>query len=327
MRHFARILFCIVLSASVLPAMAQEAVIATVNDHPVTGFDVQQRINLMKFMGESRPEKLTRKAAANAIINDYVKIDEAKLGNINPSEKEVDERLRQIAQNLKTDDAGLKAKLASAGLSMTVLRITASAQMAMSRLLTAKYREKVAVDPADVDKKLAAIKSDINGKVQKMEADPRRQPVKVIQLQEVNFPVEGNDPQLIQSRAIEANVVAQKLTSCGGIKAAASGIFNVQVGRKIEADARKLPPPMQAQIAKMKVGRALGPIRYAKGIQLLAYCGSRVLTPPPINVTLPTRDQVETMAMNEKYQAAEDKYVALMRKNAVIEYKDPSYAQ
>ena len=307
---------------------AQEAaVIATVNDHPVTSFDVEQRIRLLKILGVSQPAKLGRVQVANDLINDVVKIDEAKLNHIDPTEKDVDQRLLQMATSMKTDEAGLKAKLSSQGLAMSTLRQYAAAQMSFARLLSAKFHEKVNVDQAEVDKKFASIKSEINGKVAKVLADPRRQPVKVMQLLEVNFPVEGNDPQLLQSRAVEAGQVAAKIKSCSGVRGAATGIFNVQVGKTIEADSRKLPPPLQAQLAARGVGHAVGPMRYKGGIQLLAYCGSRMITPPKLNVQYPTRQQIEAMTMNEKYDSIEAKYVAKMRQTAIIEYKDQSYAR
>jgi peptidyl-prolyl cis-trans isomerase SurA len=326
-RMLTTVIFLLALICAGPIAMAQEAVIAIVNDHPVTDFDVSQRIKLLEFLGEKDPAKMARKAVANEIINDYVKIDEAKLGKINPTPKEVDDRLKAMAQNLKTDDAGFKAKLASAGLTATAVHQYAEAQMSFGRLLQAKYHEKVTVDPAEVDKKFAAVKADIAGKVAKIEQDPRRQAVKVISLQEVNFPVEAADPQLLQSRAIEAGQAAQKITSCDGVKQAITGIFNVQVGRKIEADSRKLPPPLKAQLDERGVGHAIGPVRYPKGIQLLVYCSSRMVTPPKLNVQYPTRQQIENLTLNEKYSAVEGKYVALLRKTAIIEYKDPSYAQ
>lgn len=322
---FLCLFLCLVLSLGTRAALALEAVVATVNDHPITGFDVDQRINLLKFMGEARPEKLTRKAAFNSIVEDYIKIDEAKLNKVDPSDREIDDRIDQITKSLKTDDAGLKAKLASVGLTVSALRSMTAAQISMRRIIQVRYHETVKVDPADVDKKMADIKAEINGKVAAIENDPRRRPVNVVQLQEINFPVEGNDPQLLQSRAIEANQVAQKLKSCSGIKEAAAGVFNVKTGRKIEADSQKLPPQMQRQLSKIGIGRALGPMRYAQGIQLLAYCGSRKITPPPVNINLPTRDQVENIAFGEKLQGIEDKYMALMRKNAIIEIKDPAY--
>jgi peptidyl-prolyl cis-trans isomerase SurA len=329
MKRFARSICALALFFTFAsPSFAQEAaVIATVNDHPVTSFDVDQRIRLMKLLGENNPAKLGRVQVANSLINDVVKIDEAKRGHIEPTEKDIDQRLIQMATGMKTDQAGLKSRLASQGLTVGTLRQYAAAQMSFARLLSAKFHEKVDVDQASVDKKYAAIKADIDGKVRKVEADPRRQPVKVIQLQEVNFPVEGNDPQLLQSRAVEAGQVGQKIKSCSGIRGAASGVFNVQVGKMIEADSRRLPPPLLAQINARGVGRAVGPMRYKGGIQLLAFCGSRMIVPPKLNVQYPTRQQIENMTLNEKYDAIEAKYVAKMRQTAIIEYKDQSYAQ
>ena len=318
---------CVLALGLAISARAEQGVIAVVNDHAITGFDIDQRIKLLTLLGDRNPDKLARKQVANALINDFVKIDEAKAAKMDPTSKDIDDRLKSMAQSIKTDAAGLTNKLSSAGISMDTMRQYLAAQMSFGRLLQAKYHEKVAVEPGDVDKKLAAIKADINGKVAKLEADPRRQPVKVISLQEINFPVDGNDPQLLQSRAIEAGQVAQKLSSCAGMKLATSGIFNVQIGRKIEADSRKLPPPILAQIQQRGLGHALGPMRYAKGIQLLAFCGTRMIVPPKINAQMPTRQEVENAALNDKFTAIEQKYVTILRKGAIIEYKDPAYAQ
>ncbi len=308
-------------------AKAEQGVIAVVNDHPVTNFDVDQRIKLLQLLGERNPARLARKAAANDLINDFIKIDEAKLDHFEPAAKDIDDRLKSMAQNMKTDDVGFKSKVAAAGLTVEGLRQYFTAQISFARILQGKFHEKIAVDQAEVDRKYAAVKADIQGKVAKIESDPRRQPVRVLSLQEINFPVEGNDAQLLQSRAIEANQVAQKVSSCSAVKGAAAGIFNVQVGRKIEADSRKLPPPMLAQLQQRGQGHAIGPMRYAKGIQLLVFCGSRMIVPPKLNVQLPTRQQIENLALNDKYISVEQKYMAILRKSAIIEYKDQAYAQ
>lgn len=300
---------------------------ATVNDHPVTSFDIDQRVKLLGLLGISDPKRTARKAVANSLIDDYVKLDEAKLGHIDPTDKDIDERLATVSGALKTDRAGLPNKLASVGVTEAALRQYLAAQMSFARLLQMKYHTKVEVNQADIDKKFSEIKSDIQGKAAKIESDPRRQPVLVLQLQEINFPVEGADPQLLQSRAVEAGQVVQKMTSCAGIKEAIGGIFNVQIGKKIEADAKRIPAPLMAQLKQRGVGRPVGPIRYAKGIQLLALCGSRTIKPPPLNVQLPTRQQIEGVALNDRFDEVEKKYVALMRKTAIIEYKDQSYAQ
>ena len=121
--------------------------------------------------------------------------------------------------------------------------------------------------------------------------------------------------------------MAEKMKPVTGYKEAAAGIINVQLGKKIEADARKRHPQMLEIIKKRGVGDPVGPMRYAGGLQLLVLCGSRTVTPPPVNITMPTRDQVESVALNDRISDADKKYTALMRKEAIIEYKDPSYAQ
>ena len=319
--------FALAVVFAPLPSLAQEAVIAIVNDHPITNFDIDQRIKLMGLLGGNDPALLARKVVLNNLIDDFVKIDEAKLLKIDPTTKDLDERLTNIAQALKTDRAGLEGKLNSLGVSEASVVQYSAAQMSFSRLLLVKYHVKLTVSPADVDKKLAEVKTELQGRAAQMEKDPRRQPVQVLELQEINFPVDGTDPGLIQSRAVEAGQVAQKMKSCAGFKAASAGIFNVQLGKKIEADARKLPPKMLEIIKQRGVGHPVGPMRYAGGLQLLVLCGSRVVTPPPVSVTMPTREQIESVALNDRYSEAEKQYTAQMRKEAVIEYKDPSYAQ
>ncbi len=54
-------------------ALAQDQkVLVTVNDSPITSFDVEQRINLWKLLGQPRRNG-ARKRALNELIDDYWK--------------------------------------------------------------------------------------------------------------------------------------------------------------------------------------------------------------------------------------------------------------
>ena len=315
------------LAMSTQFALAQESVvIATVNDVPITTFDIEQRIRLLEVLGQSGANS-DRKKIGNSLIDDVVKIAEAKTNKMDATESDIDDRLKRMAKGLKTDQAGLKALLGKQGLSITALRDYVAAQMAFGRLLSTKFKEKVEVTPAAVDQKMAAIKADINGKISKVMQDPRMQPVNVYTIMEINFPVEGNDPQLLQSRAIEAGQYVQRFKGCGSASSAATGIFNVKVGKKIEADGRRLPKQLKAVFDSKGPGNAFGPMRSPQGIQVVAYCGTKKIVPPKPTVQMPTRQQIENVALNEKFDKIEAKYVAIMRQTAVIEYKDQSYAQ
>jgi peptidyl-prolyl cis-trans isomerase SurA len=308
------------------PVFAQTAeVIATVNDTPVTSYDIDQRIKLLGILGQTGG--FDRRKIGNDLINDVVKISEAKRYRIEPTEKEIDAALAGMAKGLKTDLTGLQNKFAKQGLSLISYRQYVSAQMSMSRLLSAKYKEKVQLDPGEADRKLAEIKADIASKINKIMSDPRNQPILVYSIVVIDFPVEGNDPQLRQSRAIEAAQYIQKFRGCSSARAAAFGIFNVKVGKNIEADSRRLPKQLKAEFDKRGIGKAIGPIPAKTGIQVIAYCGNRTIAPKRPNAPLPTKDMIERVALNEKFDKIERKYVMIMRKNAVIEYKDQSYVQ
>jgi peptidyl-prolyl cis-trans isomerase SurA len=257
-------------------ALAQDQkVLVTVNDKPITSFDVDARINLWKLMGGGAPK--TRKQALNDIIDDIAKVEEAKKFRAEAKDAEIDERLERVAKGLKTDSAGLKGKLKAQGVSMSAMRQFLSAQIAFNRLLSGKFKEKVDVSDAEIDAKMGEIKSSVNGQLAKIKADPRMQPVTVMEIMEINFPVDS--PDVLTARAAEVGQYVSRFKGCKSARSAASGIFNVQVGKKIEADSRRLPPQLRSAFSKAGPGKAIGPFRSPKGLQLWAYCGSRKISP------------------------------------------------
>jgi peptidyl-prolyl cis-trans isomerase SurA len=155
-------------------------------------------------------------------------------------------------------------------------------------------------------------------------------PITVYALREIEFPVEQTgdaaDQQLLQARAVEAVQFLKKFKGCGNAKAAASGIFDVRVGKQFEADAAKLPKELRKLLDKRGVGNAIGPMRGQKGIQVIAFCSKRTIKPPKPQFEMPTRQQVENAVSNEKYAVVEEKYLKQLRKTALIEYKDQTYA-
>jgi peptidyl-prolyl cis-trans isomerase SurA len=248
---------CLSLVLFAAPAVAQDQkVIVTVNDMPITSFDVEQRMNLWKIVGGGGA-KPSRKTALNELIDDIAKVEEAKKYNAQPTEKEIDVRLSEVAKGLKTDDKGLQGKLRAQGVSLAGMRQYLAGQIAFGRVLRGKYKVDVSATPAEVDRKLNGYKAEIDGKVRKVMSDPRMQPVTVYELQEITFPVEGEiTNEMLQSRAIEANAYLGKFKGCASARAAANGIFNVRVGKRLEADGRKLPPQLKAMLDKTKPGRA-----------------------------------------------------------------------
>jgi peptidyl-prolyl cis-trans isomerase SurA len=307
---------------------ADQGIVATVNDIPITSFDIDQRLRLQEILGIKQAGNDDRKKALHTMIDEVIKIAEGTKYKVNATDKEIDAQMGRIAKGLETDAAGLRAKLQSQGIAISSLKQYVAAQISFARILSGKYKVKIKVEPAEVDKKYAEIKQDMEQKIGNIMNDPRMKSVQVYTILEIDLPVEAaDDAMLLQARAAEAIQLMKNFKGCNTARAAASGIFNVRIGKPIDAVAAKIPKPMKQALDKVGPGKAMGPARGPKGIQVIGFCGKRTIQPPKPKYELPTRQQVETAVSNEKYDAVEEKYLKGMRKTALIEYKDPAYAQ
>jgi peptidyl-prolyl cis-trans isomerase SurA len=322
------------------PSHAETAqVLVTINDLPITTFDVQQRISLWKLVGGRPASGDLKKKALDELIDDVAEIEEAKRRNIGASEDEINKRMEGIAKSLKTDTGGLKSKLKSQGVSIAAMRQYISAQFAFHRLVRASGEKGLTVTDADVKKRTAEFKAEMDANIKKqiakIESDPRRKPVTVYQIMEINFPLDAGGgeitPQIIQSRAIEVNQFMRRFKGCETAQEAATGIFNVKVGKKIEADGSKIPPQLKEALDSAKAGNAIGPIRGDKALQALAFCGIRKVVPPkvqrPKDIKYPTEEQVRGIIEQERFAAVQAKLRGAWRKGVLIEYRDPSLNQ
>lgn len=298
---------------AVTPAVHAEGqgVLVTVNDLPITSFDVDQRVKLNAIVGrvQGTPAE-QRKRALQSLIDDVVKLAEAKKFGAMPNDKTIDAQIDKMAKGSNTDAKGLAAQLKAKGSSITALRTLVAAQISFNRLLMGMYKIKVEVDQAEVDKKYNEFVND-----------PRLAPVTVYEIMEIEMPVDNMGDamaqQLLVARAADAAQYRSKFKGCGSAKAAASGIYNVQLGKRMEADSRRLPKPLKSALDKVGPGGIIGPARSKKGVQLIAFCGKKSISPEK-----PTRQQVEMLLTNKKYDVYEERYMRELRRNAFIEYKD-----
>lgn len=309
------------------PAQAEPGgIVAVVNDKAITQRDIALRIALMQVLGGAKPEQMTPRGALRSLIDDQVKLSEANRLKLTPSDTDISARIDRIAKSMNLSAADLIAKLKAKGISEQSFRDYMTVSTAFNQMIGMKFAGTITASDAEVDAKFNEIKSKASSQIAKIMNDPRMKPVTVYSILEISLPVEGDDQFLLQGRAVEAQQIMAKMKSCSGAKAAADGIFNVKVGKMIEADSAKLPPPMKQALDKAGQGRAIGPIRAKTGIQLLALCSVRKVTPPKPDFKMPTRDQVKNAVINEKYDTIEENFLKTIRDKVYVEYRDKSFA-
>ena len=309
----------------VMPAARAETlgIVAIANDQPITERDITQRIELRKILGEP---PIDRQKALRSLIDDQVKIIEARRLMMMPTDADITDRMQRIAKGMDITRQQLLERLKKAGIGEASFRTYLQASIAFGRIIAAKYREEVKASPEEVDAKMAEINNTIGAQVRKLQNDPRMRPITVYSLMEVTLPIDGEDPGLLQARAADAMQVMQRFKGCNNPRKAAEGVFNVKFGKKFDADGSKLPKPMKQALDKAGQGRAIGPMRAKEGIQLIALCGVRTITPPKPDFKMPTREQIERLVVNEKYDKLEEDYLKEARERVYVEYRNPNYA-
>lgn len=286
-----------------------QRVVVVVNDQPITDYDINERMRLNQALGYARGSAAQqRKAARQQLIDDIVKLDEAKRLKITPTSAHIDATIQRLAKGSNTTVEGLTKKLKAKGVSMKAFRKQVKANMAFRVIVQRLYNLKFAVSEAEVDRRFAAIAND-----------PRMRPVHVYQLRQIDLPVEKAGAmygQLLQARAIEAQQIKQRYKGCASLRRASSGIFNVKISRMIDAAAERMPPQMRKALRATGTRSLLGPMRSPVGIRLIAFCGSRSIKPKA-----PSRAMVKNLLLNEKYARSSKKVMRDLRRRAFIDQK------
>lgn len=291
-----------------------QGVAATVDDLPVTNFDISQRINLENALGSRLTTDLaTRKRILGTLVNEKVAKSKASKAKFKIPDRDLEKRIDGMIKRLKVSRSALEKRLGEKGVDQDTLKAQIEGTLYIRWVMSQQKTDtKVEVDEAAVDAKYNEIISD-----------PRLKPVTVITLQQVDLPVEKTTEamrqQLLYARSVEAQQIMQRYKGCRSIKAASKDVFNVKLGKRIEADLGKLPAPLQKALREAGTRKMIGPIRGPSGVRLIANCGTRKISPPR-----PSREQVKASLRNERFEAVIQQAMAEARKESFIDYKDPS---
>src|SRR5215210_7907303 len=87
-------LFALCLSLALAgAAQAAQGVVVTVNDQPITNFDIDQRAKLLRVMGRAKEGGDERRNALQSLIDDNIKLIEARKYKLEPTEAMIDKQL------------------------------------------------------------------------------------------------------------------------------------------------------------------------------------------------------------------------------------------
>jgi peptidyl-prolyl cis-trans isomerase SurA len=287
----------------VSPLHAQ-SVVVMVNGEPITNYDIEQRIKLT-FLTTHKPAD--RKQVINELIDEKVKIKEAKKFGVDPTSSDIDQSYASMSSRMRITPDQLTKSLESQGIRPDTLKARIKAEMVWTSLVRGRYKESLQVGEKDV---AAAVQGGGPDDKQESEAfEYRMQPIVLIVPR-------GSAPSAVESRQKEAEVLRTRVQSCDEANALFKSMQNAAIREAVIKTSADIPAALRELLDKTPVGHLTPPEVTKQGVEMVALCGRK-----PTTVDTPKKKAIREKMYSEKYEAKSKAYLQEVRKAAMIEYR------
>jgi peptidyl-prolyl cis-trans isomerase SurA len=284
------------------PARAQ-TVVVMVNGEPITEYDIEQRSKL-NFL--SAHKQTPRQDVINELIDEKVKIKEAKRFGVDPGTSDIDQAYNQMSGRMHITPEQLTKSLEGQGIRPDTLRARIKADMVWGSLVRGRYKERLQVGEKDV---AAAVKADGGDAQQQTEAfEYRMQPVVLI------VP-HGSPPSAIELRQKEAESLRGRVQTCDEANAYFKTLANAAIRELVVKTSADIPANLRKVLDDTPVGHLTPPEVTKQGVEMVALCARK-----PTTIDTPKAREIRDKMYTEKYLATSNSYLQEIRKAAMIEY-------
>jgi peptidyl-prolyl cis-trans isomerase SurA len=265
--------------------------------------DVRNRGNLIKLSGKPASEK----AILEELIEERLKMMEARRVDLLPTDREVDLIFAGMAQRSGLSAKGLADALQQRGVHANTLKSRIRAELGWREFVRAKFRALSVVREQDV---VAAIAGRA-----KTDAASAKSVTYVVR--QVIFVTPKNAPEsVVAQRRKEASAARSRFRNCEQGIAFLKGLRDVAVKEPMNREALQLSASLRETLENTPVGSLSAPDKSAQGIEMIAVCerkeGSGVGA---------LQQVVEEKMKDEQYEIQARKYLNDLRIRAVIEYR------
>jgi peptidyl-prolyl cis-trans isomerase SurA len=286
--------FVAAVLVSATAAVAQNVVV-TVNDSPITNYDVAQR---MKLLGVLRLPA-SQQAAVESLISDKLKLNETRKYGINPSEPEITNEAARDAGERKIPPQQLAAGLQRSGIDKQHWLEHWRAGLSW-RVLVGALNKSVSVSEEEVRAEMAK-------KGNTVAAQEYR-------IQQIIFVVPRDAGAAAYSaRMSEANGLRNRFRDCASGIQLARALRDVAVQPPVSRRANALSDELVNILNKTPVGQLTAPSRGPTGIEMVALCGKT-----DAGSSTAASEAVRETLLTRKLQGDADRRLAELRKRAVI---------
>jgi peptidyl-prolyl cis-trans isomerase SurA len=291
-----------VIAAATFPARAQQVVLL-VNGTPITDLDIAHR---QKFLEMSTHKKPGRQEAIDSLVDETLELREAQRYSLDPSDADVQQAYDNVADGMGVDAQKLTQILSNGGASADTLKHRLKAQIAWTTLVRGRY--KVSLEIAD---------KDVEAELQLHQPDEKPQTGYEYTMRPIVLIVPRGSPDSIyEARKRDADALRGRFVSCTDGIPFARGLPEVAVRDPVNKSSADLPLALRSILDNVEVGHLTPPEQTPEGIQMFAICSKR-----ESKTESPGLKEVRDKIFEKKFGVKANRYLADLRRQAMIEYK------
>jgi len=284
------------------PARAQ-TIVVMVNGEPITNMDIEQRSKLTFMTTHKQP---TRQEVIDELIDEKVKVKEAKRFGVDPSSSDIDQTYAGMAQRMRLTADQLTQVLEKQGVRPDTLRSRMKAEMVWTSLVRGRYKESLQVGEKDV---AAAVKGSGEENLEVEASEYKMLPVVLI--------VPRGSPQsAFDQRKKEAEALRERVTSCAEAGNYFKTMQNAAVRDIVTKTSADLAQSLRDMLEKTTIGHLTPPEQTKQGVEMVALCARNKTT-----IDTPKKKEMRDKMFVQKYEAKSKSYLQEVRKAAMIEYR------
>lgn len=284
------------------------AIAATVNEDAISESDLNDRMKLILISSGLKNTKSNRKKAhpqaLNSLIEEQLKIQEAKRQNLSVTPEEISKGFEAIAAQNKFTPEQFSELLKHQGIPKATLLNQIKSQISWTKVIAKVLRPKVDVSENDINAKMERIKNNI-GKIEYKAAEiflPVNAEAEEAQTKELA-------QKLIQEiKSGKANFALVAAQFSKAASAAQGGVLGwVQEG--------ELPKEQNVVLKSLAKGQISPPIRGLSGFHILTLIDKRAVS----GKSLPSEEQVLNSIGLERLNRLQQRYLSDIRSAAFID--------
>ncbi|HXL47737.1 MAG TPA: SurA N-terminal domain-containing protein [Xanthobacteraceae bacterium] len=288
------------LSALATAARAQQVVVI-VNGEPITALDIEQRTKLNQLSTHKIP---SRQEVLDELINEKLKVREAKKLGLEIPSSEIDTAYASVASRMRLTPEQLTEQLAKSGVNAATLKARLKADMTWPQLVRGRFQASLQIGDKDILTAMDSKSSDSVG------YDYTLRPILFL------VPT-GSAEALVEGRKREAEALRSRFQDCETGIAFARALKDVAVRDQLVRSSADIPAELRKVLDGVEVGRLTAPEVTKFGIEMFAICAKKESAAD----NSPIRRQVRDSIMAERLEQRSKQYLQELRRGAMLEYK------